>query len=112
MNINRLAKWAHEAKPWERLLGSTEVIESVFGKLKYLEKDRLKGRFAPFLLTLVGVVSKTTSVKGRSESNGVSADKKCIPVIQRQCRAIGSVKKKRSEKNRAATGKILGLHSP
>ena len=76
MNINRLAKWAHEAKPRERLLGSTEVIESVFGKLKYLEKDRSKGRFAPFLLTLAGVVSKTKSVGGRSENNGVSADKK------------------------------------
>jgi len=33
---------AMKAKSHERLLGSSEVIESVFGKLKNLEQDQVK----------------------------------------------------------------------
>jgi hypothetical protein len=49
-----------KAKPDERLLGSSEVIESVFGKLKNLEQDQVKSGFTAMLLSLAAVVSKTS----------------------------------------------------
>jgi hypothetical protein len=49
-----------KANPRERLLGSSEVIESVFGKLKYFEKDQSKSGFTVFLLSLAASVSETT----------------------------------------------------
>lgn len=45
----------------ERLLGSSEVIESVFGKMKRLEQDQAKSGFTIFILSLAAVVSETTS---------------------------------------------------
>jgi len=51
---------SEKAKPRERLLGSSEVIESVFGKLKYLEKDQSKSGFTVLLLSLAASVSETT----------------------------------------------------
>jgi hypothetical protein len=44
----------------ERLLGSSEVIESIFGKLKNLEQDQVKSGFTAMLLSLAAVVSKTS----------------------------------------------------
>jgi hypothetical protein len=41
---------AGKAKEGERLPGSTEVLESCFGKLKTLEKDQAKGGFTSLLL--------------------------------------------------------------
>ena len=49
-----------KAKPRERLLGSSEVIESVFGKLKYIENDQSKSGFTVLLLSLAAAVSETT----------------------------------------------------
>jgi len=49
-----------KAKPTERLLGSSEVIESVFGKLKRLEKDQAKNGFTGMLLSIAAMVSSTT----------------------------------------------------
>jgi hypothetical protein len=49
-----------KAKPGERLLGSSEVIESVFGKLKNLEQDQVKSGFTAMLLSLAAAVSKTS----------------------------------------------------
>jgi hypothetical protein len=49
-----------KAKPSERLLGSSEVIESVFGKLKQLEQNQSKSGFTGMLLSVAAVVSKTT----------------------------------------------------
>jgi hypothetical protein len=49
-----------KAKPDERLLGSSEVIESLFGKLKYLEKDQSKSGFTVLLLALAASLSSTT----------------------------------------------------
>jgi hypothetical protein len=49
-----------KARKDERLLGSSEVIESVFGKLKYLERDQSRDGFTVFLLSLAAIVSKTT----------------------------------------------------
>jgi len=49
-----------KAKPGERLLGSSEIIESLFGKQKQIEKQQSKNGFTGLLLSLAAVVSKTT----------------------------------------------------
>jgi hypothetical protein len=48
------------AKPMERLLGSSEIIESLFGKQKYIEKQQSKSGFTGLLLSLAAFASKTT----------------------------------------------------
>ncbi len=50
----------HNAKDDERLLGSSEVIESVFGKLKRVEQQQAKSGFTGLLLSLPAMVSDTT----------------------------------------------------
>lgn len=45
----------------ERLLGSSEIIESVFGKMKRLEHDQAKSGFTVFILSLAAIVSDTTA---------------------------------------------------
>jgi len=49
-----------KAAPQERLLGSSEVIESVFGKLKRLEQHQASSGFTGLLLTVGAMVSGTT----------------------------------------------------
>jgi hypothetical protein len=49
-----------KAKPNERLLGSSEVIESVFGKVKRLEQDQAKSGFTGLILGAAAIVSQTT----------------------------------------------------
>jgi len=49
-----------KAAPRERLLGSSEVIESVFGKQKRLEHHQAKGGFTGLVLTLSAMVAETT----------------------------------------------------
>ena len=55
-----VAEQSFQAKPNERLLGSSEVIESVFGTLKRLEHDQAKSGFTGLLLGIGAVVSPTT----------------------------------------------------
>lgn len=55
-----VAEQSLQAKPRERLLGSSEVIESVFGKLKRLEQDQSNGGFTGLLLSIGAMVSTTT----------------------------------------------------
>lgn len=55
-----VAEESLKAKPNERLLGSSEVIESVFGKLKHLEQDQAKNGFTGLLLSVAAMVSPTT----------------------------------------------------
>ena len=55
-----IAQESQKAKSNERLLGSSEVIESVIGKLKNLEQDQSKSGFTGLLLSLAAIVSKTT----------------------------------------------------
>jgi hypothetical protein len=50
-----------KAKPNERLLGSSEVIESVLGKLKQLEQDQARSGFTGLLLSVGAMVSTTTA---------------------------------------------------
>lgn len=56
-----VAEQEAEAHPGERLLGSSEVIESVLGKLKRLEQDQSKSGFTGLLLGLSALVSTTTT---------------------------------------------------
>ncbi len=50
-----------KAGPDERLLGSSEVIESVFGKLKRMEQDQAKSGFTSLLFSVAAMVSVTTA---------------------------------------------------
>lgn len=49
-----------QAHPAERLLGSSEVVESVFGKLKHIERNQAKGGFTGLILSVCALVSTTT----------------------------------------------------
>ena len=49
-----------DARDGERLLGSSEIIESVIGKLKSLEQDQSRSGFTGMLLSLPAMLSKTT----------------------------------------------------
>lgn len=55
-----VAEESLKAKPNERLLGSSEVIESVFGKLKRMEQDQAKSGFTGLLLGVSAMASTTT----------------------------------------------------
>lgn len=55
-----VAQEASQAKSNERLLGSSEVVESVFGKLKRLEQDQAKSGFTALLLSVAAMLSATT----------------------------------------------------
>jgi hypothetical protein len=52
---------AAKAAPQERLLGSSEVIESVFGKQKRIEHHQAASGFTGLLLTLSAMVAETTT---------------------------------------------------
>ena len=56
-----VAAQSSQARPGERLPGSTEVLESCFGKFKALEKDQAKGGFTGLLLAFGALLTKTTS---------------------------------------------------
>lgn len=45
----------------ERLLGSSDIIESLFGKFKNLEKQQASSGFTSLLLALPGILGKTSS---------------------------------------------------
>jgi hypothetical protein len=55
-----IAAESFKARPHERLVGSSEVLESVLGTLKRLEQDQSKGGFTGLLLSLAALVSTTT----------------------------------------------------
>lgn len=56
-----VAEQEAQVHPGERLLGSSEVIESLFGKLKRLEQDQSKNGFTGLLLGLSAMVSTTNN---------------------------------------------------
>lgn len=58
--ISFVIKESFKGEPDERLVGSSEVLESVFGKLKYLEQDQSKSGFTGLILSIPAMVSKTT----------------------------------------------------
>jgi hypothetical protein len=45
----------------ERLLHSSQLIESLFGKLKFLEKEQSKSSFTNLILSVGAMISKTTT---------------------------------------------------
>jgi len=51
------------ARPGERLVGSSEVEESVFGKLKALEGDQSRSGFTRYVLSLGALVGAWTSAR-------------------------------------------------
>lgn len=55
-----VATEAAKAAPHERLLGSSEVIESVFGKLKRLEQHQAHSGFTGLVLAVGALVARTT----------------------------------------------------
>jgi hypothetical protein len=54
---------ASKSKPGERLPGSTEVLESCFGRFKILEKDQAQGGFTSLLLGFGAFFSEATIEK-------------------------------------------------
>ena len=58
--IGFVREQARQARPGERLPGSTEVLESCFGRFKTLEKDQAKGGFTSLLLGFGSLFSEAT----------------------------------------------------
>ncbi len=59
--LNFVETQESKLKPGERLLGSCEIIESVFGKQKYLEHEQSKNGFTGLLLGIAAIVASTTT---------------------------------------------------
>jgi hypothetical protein len=66
---------ARKAKPGERLPGSTEVLESCFGRFKALEKDQSKGGFTSLLLGFGALFAEATK-------EGVLGAMRAVPTKQ------------------------------
>jgi len=56
-----VAQQARRARPGERFPGSTEPLESCFGRLKQLEKQQARGGFTSLLLAFGALVAETTT---------------------------------------------------
>jgi hypothetical protein len=62
-----VAQESSAARPGERLPGSSEILESSFGKLKSLEGDHQQGGFTQLVLSYAALLGETTSeVIGRA----------------------------------------------
>jgi hypothetical protein len=59
--VGFVAAQAKRAKPGERIPGSTEVLESCFGKLKQLEKQQSQGGFTSFMVSFGAMLAETTA---------------------------------------------------
>ncbi len=59
--INFVKQESIKTNPKQRLLGSSEIIESVFGKQKFIENEQAKSGFTGLLLSLGAIVSETTT---------------------------------------------------
>jgi len=55
-----LLEQASRLKPGERLIGSTEVLESVFGKLKFMEREQTAFGFTSLVLAAIAGVGPTS----------------------------------------------------
>jgi hypothetical protein len=56
-----VAKQARRARPGERFPGSTEVLESCFGRFKQLEKQQARGGFTSLLLGFGALLAETSA---------------------------------------------------
>jgi hypothetical protein len=70
-----VAEQGQQARPDERLPGSTEVLESCFGRFKQLEKQQARGGFTSLLLGFGALLATTTveAVKGALEHSPTQA---------------------------------------
>jgi len=59
----------------ERLLHSSQLIESLFGKLKFLEKEQSKSSFTNLILSIGAIVSKKTPAILTKSLESVNVDK-------------------------------------
>jgi hypothetical protein len=59
--VSFVAAQARQTQLGERWPGSTEVLESCFGKLKQLEKQQARGGFTSFVLSFGALLATTTS---------------------------------------------------
>jgi hypothetical protein len=69
--LNFVAENSAHAKPAEKLVGSSEVLESLFGKFKRLEGDQAKSGFTGLLLSIPAMISKTTDEVIQKAIDGV-----------------------------------------
>jgi hypothetical protein len=58
--VGFVATQAKQAKPGERLPGSTEILESCFGKMKELEKQQAQGGFTSLMVSFGAILAETT----------------------------------------------------
>lgn len=58
--LHVVAEESAKASPVERLVGSSEVLESLFGKLKHLEGEQAKSGITGLILSLPAMVAPTT----------------------------------------------------
>jgi hypothetical protein len=58
--VGFVARQAKQVRPKERFPGSTEVLESCFGKLKELEGQQSRGGFTRFMISFGALLAKTT----------------------------------------------------
>jgi hypothetical protein len=59
--VKFVAAQAKQTKPGERFPGSTEVLESCFGKLKVLEKQQSRGGFTNLVVSFGAMLADTTT---------------------------------------------------
>lgn len=59
--LDFVAEQARRTRPGERFPGSTEVLESCFGRFKHLEKQQARGGFTSLLLGFGALLAPTTT---------------------------------------------------
>jgi hypothetical protein len=59
--VDFVGSQAKKTKPGERFPGSTEALESCFGKLKELEKQQSRGGFTSFMVSFGAMLATTTA---------------------------------------------------
>jgi hypothetical protein len=67
--VSFVAKQARRTRPGERLPGSTEVLESCFGRFKHLEKQQARGGFTSLVLGFGALLATTTTKVIREAMN-------------------------------------------
>lgn len=70
-----------KARSGERLLGSSEIIESVFGKLKHIEGAQSKQGFTGLILSAAAMVGTTSATVVQQAMETIS-----VKAVQRWCR--------------------------
>ena len=71
---------SESARPGERLVGSSEVEESVFGKLKALEGDQSRSGFTQYVLSLGALVGNWTPARIKE-----ALEKTPVKLVQAWC---------------------------